>query len=65
MCPNSWALVIERGVVPETLGGAKTELDSSREIDLNVHGEELPIPLIIKGSDHSRQFTYTILIKDV
>lgn len=65
MRPNSWALVIERGLVPETLVGAKTELDTSREMDLNVHGEALPIPLIINGSDHSRQFIYMILIKDV
>ena len=53
------------GLVPETLVGAKAELDTSREIDLNVHGEALPIPLVIKGSEHLRQFIYTILIKDV
>ena len=65
MRPNSWALVTVRGLVPKTLVSVKTELDTSRETDLNVHGEALPIPLVIKGSDHLRQFIYTILIKDV
>lgn len=34
MRPNSWALVTARGLVPKTLVGVKTELDTSRETDL-------------------------------
>lgn len=34
MRPNSWALVTETGLVPKTLVGVKTELDTARETDL-------------------------------